>query len=932
MDALFIEECIDIMASSVAEKSPTSEKEKSLWHALAADAVLEQLQSDPETGLGDDEARQRQEHYGPNALTAKKGRSPLVKFLLQFNDPLLYILIIAGTVKAFLGEWVNAGVIWAVTVINALISFVQEAKAENAIAALAASVTTEATVLRNGEAMRLASTELVPGDIVQLSAGDKVPADMRLLQARNLQVDESSLTGESVAAEKHLNVTDAATPLADRNNMVYAGSFVTYGQGQGIVTTIGNDTETGRISALLGQENALSTPLTRKFSAFSHMLVYVIVAVAAITFGVGVWRGQSAALMFEAAVALAVSAIPEGLPAVVTITLATGVSRMAKRHAIIRKLPAVETLGSTTIICSDKTGTLTENQMTVQGIYAGGHNYHLSGGGYQPEGEIRDDDEGLVDNDALPVPLRKVLEAGVLCNDSSLEQKEGRWKVIGDPTEGAFLTAARKAAIDRKALQRAYPRIDSIPFDSSFKYMATLHRNLAQDETIIYVKGSVESVLQRCEAMLGAEGEQLAVDVQDIEARIDAFAYEGLRILAVAYKSMPAGQQQVEHEDIAEGLVFVGLQAMIDPPRAEAIEAIKVCLSAGIQVKMITGDHINTAKAIASKMGFVRDAETGEVMGYNGRQLAEMEGDEEAFAEAVERGMVFARVTPEQKLHLVKALQSRNEVVAMTGDGVNDGPALKQADIGVAMGGAGTEVAKEASDMILTDDNFASIEAAVEEGRTVYNNIVKAISFILPVNGGESMTIFISALLARDLPILSLQVLWLNMLNSITMTVPFAFEPRPDGVMAQPPRDPDEALLQGRRLWRILAVSAFNWVLIFGMFEWARDNTGSLDVARTMAIQALVAGRIIYLLSISQLGVALLKKLRGQEATLRNTSAVALGIVGAVILQILFSQVPLMNTIFATAPLSLEQWLICIAASLPMLLIVPFVNRFDPVN
>ncbi len=904
------------------------------WHHLSVREVPRHLDSNLETGLTSADAAKRQERFGPNELKGKPGKSPLVRFLLQFNQPLLYILLIAGAIKAFLGEWVNAWVIWGVTLINAIIGFVQESKAESAIAALASSVQTDATVLRDGQKVKIPSTELVPGDLVLLTSGDKVPADLRLVSARNLQVNESALTGESIAVEKGTQPLDQDAPLAERTNMAYAGSFVTFGQGRGIVVAIGEATETGRISQLMEQKTNLSTPLTRKFDKFSRTLLYIILGVAALTFAVGLGYGNSWVSMFEAAVALAVSAIPEGLPAVVTITLAIGVSRMARRHAIVRKLPAVETLGGATVICSDKTGTLTENQMTVQAIYAGGQHYAVSGAGYAPEGEILLDEEPVEPNSS-PV-LLECLKAGLLCNDSHLEEKDGQWQAIGDPTEGALIAVANKVGLTQPDLEREMPRLDVIPFESEFQYMATLHekgtgdwglrtRKESSQSRTIYVKGSVEALLPRCQKMLDENGKLMPVEQQAVHRQVDAMAHQGLRVLAFAMKPVPDTQNSLDHADIEEGMIFIGLQGMIDPPRKEAIRAVQACQDAGIQVKMITGDHAGTARAIASRMGLNKN---GEVLAFTGQELAEL--DKQELATAVEDGTVFARVAPEQKLHLVEALQSKGEIVAMTGDGVNDAPALKQADIGIAMGQAGTEVAKEASDMILTDDNFASIEAAVEQGRTVYRNLQKAIAFILPVNGGESMTILISVLLARELPILSLQVLWLNMVNSIAMTVPLAFEPKSERVMQQPPRNPNEPLLNRRLLKRILVISAFNWILIFGVFEWIKATTGNIDLARTMAIQAVVVGRIFYLLSISQLGSAIVNKLQGIIEQISDALAIGIGIACTVILQVIFSQWSLMNDLFYTAPLNVNQWLLCLLIGLPMVAVSALVNRFDP--
>ncbi|WP_017655671.1 HAD-IC family P-type ATPase [Fortiea contorta] len=915
------------MVASASTIAPENQQ-LTVWHNLEISEAIACLQSDGEYGLSAATAKRRLNEVGANELTAKKSKPWWLKFLLQFNQPLLIILLCAGLVKALTGSLVNAGVIWGVTTTNALIGFIQESKAEGAIAALAKAITTEATVIRDGQKLRIPSGELVPGDIVFLTSGDKVPADLRLLQVKNLQIDESALTGESVAVEKNTATLRADAALAERKNMAYAGGFVTFGQGTGVVVATGNTTETGRISQLMEQHTDLSTPLTRKFDKFSQNWLYMVLGLATLCFVVGL-GSRSFPDALEAAVTLTVSAIPEGLPAVVTVTLAIGVSRMARRHAIIRKLPAVETLGSATVICSDKTGTLTENQMTVQAIYTGGHQYTVSGIGYAPTGEILIDEKPVNLDNAKG--LQECLVAGLLCNDSSLERKNGQWVVMGDPTEGALIASAEKAGLSQASLIAEMPRLDGIPFESDFQYMATLHAT--PKGKIIYVKGSVEAILKRCNLMLNANGKPRPLDCVEtlqqtsIEREVNIMARQGLRVLALAKKSINSGQNTVDHADIAEGLVFLGLQGMIDPPRESAIKAVEACHKAGIQVKMITGDHAITAQAIARRMGIHKN---GSVLAFTGADLAHM--DKTELAQVAEEGVVFARVAPEQKLRLVEALQSKGEVVAMTGDGVNDAPALKQADIGIAMGGAGTEVAKEAADMLLTDDNFASIRAAVEEGRAVYKNLLKAICFILPVNGGESMTILISTLFARDLPILSLQVLWLNMLNSITMTVPLAFEPKAEKVMEQPPRHPNEPLLSKSRIQRILAISLFNWIVIFGVFEYIRQTTGNIDLARTMSINSLIAGRIFYLLSISQLIPNLIAKMDGTIKENVDIPAIGFGIVGAIILQIIFAHVPLINQVFETAPLSWQQWLFCLGVGSPMILWATFVNRFDPPN
>ncbi|MBD2208808.1 HAD-IC family P-type ATPase [Nostoc linckia FACHB-104] len=899
---------------------PTKDLLNYEWHTLPEPEVVQTLASHSEAGLSHQEATKRHQQMGANQLNSKPRKSPWLKFIEQFHQPLLYILIAAGVVTLLLRDWIDAGVIFSVTLINVIISYIQESKAEDAIAALSQAVITEATVIRDGQKTRLASTELVVGDLVLLASGDKVPADLRLLTVRELQVDESALTGESVPVEKTTALLAVDTPLAERSNMAYAGSFVSFGQAEGMVVAIADATETGRISQLIESSTGLKTPLTRNIDKLSKTLLYAILGLAALTFAVGLGQGESWIDVFKAAVALVVSAIPEGLPAIVTVILAIGVSRMARSNAIIRKLPAVETLGSTTVICSDKTGTLTENQMTVQQIYAGEQHYTVSGIGYAPDGEILLNRQPVDLEAEGQIALWETLAAGLLCNDSHIEWKDEQWSLVGAPTEGALITAANKAGLTPEEL----PRIDTIPFESQFQYMATLHKlDTQQRQNLIYVKGSVEAILQRCDRLLDAQGQQTALNPAVIEQEVAQMAKQGLRVLAFASKKI-AGKRSLDRHDIDTGLVFLGLQGIIDPPREEAIAAVDACQSAGIQVKMITGDHALTAAAIARQMGIC----SAEAQVFTGKQLAQM--DEAEFSQAAEQGRVFARVAPEQKLHLVKALQLKGEIVAMTGDGVNDAPALKQADIGVAMGLAGAEVAKESADMLLTDDNFAAIEAAVEEGRGVYRNLRKAIAFLLPINIGESMTILIAILLAIVLPILPIQILWLNMVSSVGLIVPLAFEPKSRRVMQQPPRNPREKLLSGSLLQRILAISLFNWLVIFGVFQWILQTTGNEALARTMAINGLVAAEVFYLLSISQFVPSVVAKIQGQRKPIAY--APVIGIVVVVTLQCLFSQWSIMNQVFDTTPLTLAQALICVAVGLPVILIALILQRFDPLD
>ncbi len=867
-------------------------------HQVAADEALLLLDSDPEKGLDLFEIESRQQRFGPNALTVRDGQGPLVVFLLQFHQPLIYILLAASGITAALQEWIDAGVIFGVVLVNAIIGFLQESKAAKALEALAKMTVTEARVLRSGEIHRIPSVQLVPGDIVLLQSGDKVPADLRLIRCRDLQIDESTLTGESAPVAKGPEPLPAETPLAERRNLAFSSTLVTYGQARGVVFATGAKTEVGRISTLVSTADLLETPLTRKIASFSRLLLVVILALAALTFAVGVLRGQSAFDMFMAAVALAVGAIPEGLPAAVTITLAIGVSRMARRQAIIRKLPAVETLGSTTTICSDKTGTLTVNQMTVRTIHAANQRFELTGSGYGPEGEIRTDGTG--GECSQNVAVRECLLAGLLCNDSTLVQTVGRWEVNGDPTEGALIAAARKAGLHDGASHQ-WPRLDSIPFESQHQYMATLHDRGNGSSRLVYVKGSLEAVLPKCTSTLDERGQAGEIDVARIHAQLDEMASHGLRVLAFARGQMPVEATQLRHDDIAD-LTFLGLQGMIDPPRPEAIKAVQVCQNAGIRIKMITGDHPVTARAIAEKLGLngATAGPHGSPLVLTSHDLAE-KSDQELIAIA-ERVAVFARATPEQKLRLVRALQATGQVVAMTGDGVNDAPALKQADIGVAMGVGGTEVAKESADMVLTDDNFATIEAAVEEGRGVFENLTKFIVWTLPTNIGEGLVILAAIFAGVTLPLLPVQILWINMTTAVLLGLMLAFEPKEADIMRRPPRDPKTPILDGTLILRICIVGLIMLIGAFGSFEWALGQGFSDAAARTVAVNVFVMVEVFYLFNCR----SLTKSMFGLG--LFTNRWIVVGVSVMVALQLAFTYVPVMNQMFHSAPIGWDAW------------------------
>ena len=887
------------------------------WHHLPVEEVVDLLDGNPKKGLDQFEVKHLQETFGPNAITAKKGKGPLKRFLLQFHQPLIYILIVAGIITAFLQEWVDSGVIFGVVLVNAIIGYIQEAKAVNALDALARTMTTEATVLRQGEKKRIAATELVPGDIVLLASGDKVPADMRLLAVKDLRVDESALTGESLPVEKKEGELNHDTLLADRRNMAYASTLVTYGQGRGIVTATGDQTEVGRISELIAAADELATPLTRKITHFSHILLYAILALTTLTVAVGLFRGQPLFDMFMAAVALAVGAIPEGLPAAVTITLAIGVSRMAKRKAIIRKLPAVETLGSTTVICSDKTGTLTENQMTVQKIMAGGIVYEVTGAGYNPNAGKILAGEASVDTETFPA-LVECLRAGILCNDSMLFNDDTGWHVQGDPTEGALFVPAIKGGMDLTEQKNRFPRLDVLPFESEHQYMATLHKNEDSRKRLIYIKGAVEAVLTRCDSQLDAGGSGSDLDADKILYQVENMANMGLRVLAFARKELPAVVDGITHDDVRSDLVFIGLMAMIDPPRAEAIQAVKVCQDAGISVKMITGDHAVTAAAIAVQIGLngMTMENGGKPRVLTGRDLAVLSDRE--LIELTEKTAVFARVAPEQKLRLVEALQSRGHVVAMTGDGVNDAPALKQADIGVAMGITGTEVSREAADMVLTDDNFSSIAAAIEEGRGVFDNLTKFIVWTLPTNLGEGLVIMAAIFFGVTLPILPVQILWINMTTAGFLGLMLAFEPKEPGIMARMPRDPKIPILTRNLIGRILLVGGLLLIASFALFQWELARGADLALARTVAVNVFVIMELFYLFNCRSLTKSVF-----QLGFFSNMWVLG-GVAVMLLVQIGYTYLPVMNRLFQSAPLGLDAWIRIVVTGIIAFIIVEF--------
>ncbi len=863
-------------------------------HALSIAELLILLDTDAHRGLAEEEAEQRLARFGPNVLPPPRKLHPLQRFLLQFHNPLIYVLLVAGGVTVVLREFPDATVIFAVVLVNAIVGFIQESRAERALEALLQYLRNEATVIRSGMKRRLPAAVLVPGDLVLLEPGDKVPADLRIISTHELRIDESLLTGESVPVLKHAAVIDAESSLADRGNMAFCGTLVTSGRGTGVVVATGGATELGRIHQLVATTQGIDTPLIRKIRAFSRVLTVAILALAALTFGVGLWRGQPAGEVFLAAVALAVAVIPEGLPAAITITLALGVSRMARRHAIIRRMPAVEALGSTTVICSDKTGTLTENQMTVSTIWAGMETFRVTGTGYVPEGSILGEDG--VPPPTFSNPLIECLRAGVLCNDSRLEKQGNKWTIIGDPTEAALIVVARKAGFDSDGLSQTFLRVGTLPFESERQFMATLHRTPAGG-SVLYLKGAVERVLELSQSMLDAEGNEVPLDRGRVLEAVEQLAADGLRVLAFARRIWSEALGSLDPTQ-ATGLVFVGLQGMLDPPRPGAQSAVRSCLQAGVAVKMVTGDHASTAAAIARRLLLTGSPEV-EPKVVTGTELAQC--DESELPELVDAAHVFARVTPEQKLHLVRALQARRHVVAVTGDGVNDAPALKQADIGVAMG-SGTEVAKEAAAMVLTDDNFRSIVAAVEEGRGVFDNLTKFIVWSLPTNLGEGLVLLAALAAGTVLPILPVQVLWINMATAICLGMMLAFEPKERDIMLRPPRDPEAPILTPLLMVRMVFVSLFMLAGAFGIFIWEQSMGSTVAQARTAAVNVFIFVEIFYLYNCRSL------KDSPWSQGLFSNFWVNVGVLIMILLQVAFTYVPQMQYFFHAAPISLDAW------------------------
>ncbi len=879
---------------------------RSHWHAAVPQEVLDELGTSMQ-GLSPDEAARRLERCGPNRLPRATRRSALMRLLAQFRNLFIYVLIGAALVAAVLGHGVDAIVILAVVVLNAVIGFVQEGRAEQALDAIRSMMDPRAAVLRGGRRITVAAEHIVPGDLVVLEPGDRVSADLRLVRQRNLRIAEAALTGESVPVDKRVDPVAASCPLGDRSSMAYSGTLVTGGQGLGVAVGTGSDTELGRISALLEEVGVLETPLIRQMDRFARVLTLVILAGALAVFAFATTaRGYAPADAFMVVVGLAVAAIPEGLPAILTITLAIGVARMAARNAIIRRLPAVETLGSVSVICSDKTGTLTRNEMTVRGVVTADAVYDVAGTGYDPAGGFGCDGRAVEAADASV--LAQLARAAVLCNDASLRQHGDGWMVDGDPMEGALVTLGVKAGLDFERLRLELPRDDEIPFDAAHRFMATLHHR-HDDGSFALIKGAPERVLAMCSAQITAGG-VAALDHGYWTRRIERLAADGQRVLAFARRSMPDGCTTLSFDDVECGLEFLGVAGLIDPPREEAIAAVGDCARAGIRVVMITGDHAVTAQAIARQLGLGERPAASE-----GKELDGL--DAAALQRKARETTVFARTTPEHKLRLVEALQMEGAVVAMTGDGVNDAPALKRADVGIAMGCKGTEAAKEAAGMVLADDNFASIVAAVREGRTVYDNLVKVIGWTLPTNGGEALAIIAAIAFGLALPITPLQILWINMVTAVALGLTLAFEPTEPGTMARPPRHADEPILTGLLVWRIVLVSLLFVAGVFGMYFQAEKRGLPIEAARTIAVNTIVVMEVFYLFSV--------RYVHGTALTLRGlvgTPAVLIGIAIVVVAQLLLTYWAPMQRIFGTASIGIGDGIAIVAVGVALLLVV----------
>lgn len=871
-------------------------------HSQSTTEVLSNLASSAQ-GLTSSEAQQRAQQFGPNQLPQAAGPSLWQQFFKHFHDTLIYVLLFSAVVTALLGHWLDTTVILAVVVINAVIGFIQEGKAEQALAGIRQMLSVHANVCRDGNWQHLPAEQLVPGDLVKIRSGDRVPADLRLLDTTELRIEEAALTGESQPVAKHTSPVTADAALGDRHCMAFSGTLVTSGRGIAVVTAIGVATEIGQINQLLSEVQGITTPLTRQMQQFGRYLTLVIALLALLMLAVGMLlHDYSHTEVFLAAIGFAVAAIPEGLPAILTITLALGVKQMAARKAITRRLNAVETLGAVTVICSDKTGTLTRNEMTVTEVVTTQGQYQVSGIGYQPEGELLYAKQPVIL--AGHPALTALIEVVAVANDSQLLEKDGHWQLVGEPTEGALLCLAEKAGFEREQHQR----LAVIPFESENKFMASLEQHRDGSRQVL-LKGAPDRLLPRCTMQLNAQGQTEPLDAVFWQQQLTELSSQGLRVLAAAGKDTQ--QTELGLNDLAN-LCFYGLIGIIDPPRPEAISAIATCRAAGIRVKMITGDHAGTAEAIGREMGLSAGVP---LRVYTGQQLQQASSAQ--LQQMARDGDIFARTSPEHKLRLVQALQQQGEIVAMTGDGVNDAPALKQADVGIAMGIKGSEASKEAADIVLADDNFSTIAAAVAEGRTIYDNLRKAILFILPTNGAQGLVMLAAVLFGLTLPLTPVQILWVNMVVAITLALALAFEPAEPDVMQRPPRTRSEALLNGAFLRRIALVSVLIGGSAMALFQLALAQGVDLATARTLTVTALVVVQAGYLLNSRHLNSFSLK-----PALLFTNHIAWLAIGILLLLQLAFVYIPLLQLWFGTQPLSLQHWLWSLAAALLIMCLV----------
>lgn len=878
-------------------------------HAITGDEVIKEYQADPAEGLSPDDARRRLEDHGPNELPAAEKEGALLRFLRHFHDVLIYVLLGAAVLTAVLQHWVDTVVILAVVLVNATVGFLQEGRAERALEGIRQMLSPTATALREGTWQQISAAEVVPGDLIRLRAGDKVPADLRLTEAHELAADEAALTGESVPAAKHTSPVESDAPLGDRGCVAFSGTMITSGAGAGVAVNTGTGTEIGRINTMMSEVESLQTPLTRQIGIFSRWLTLGVVVMTVLLVLIGVLvHGTDLAELLQAAASFAVAAIPEGLPALITITLALGVQTMARRNAITRRLPAVQTLGSVTTICSDKTGTLTKNEMTVEKVVIAEAEFSVTGTGYAPEGKVEDESGSSIGLEHKV--LRRLTEALSIANDTHLVQRDGRWGISGEPTEGALQSLAGKLDYDPTAARR----LTTLPFSSENKLMGTVAE--VADARLVLVKGAPDRLLDLSETQMTSDGETAPLDRAHWEEQIRQLSSEGLRVLAAAERSAgSADSESLTLEGLGEELTFLGVVGIVDPPREEAVAAIEVCLAAGIQVKMITGDHVGTAAAIAHQMGL--DNGAGAV---SGTQLEEAD-DAELERLAAEHN-VFARTSPEHKLRLVTALQARDEVVAMTGDGVNDAPALRRADVGVAMGVKGTEVTKEAAEIVLADDNFTTIEVAVEEGRRIYDNLRKAIIFLLPTNGAQSAVVLFAVALGWTLPLTPLQVLWANMVTAVTLAFAFAFEPAERGLMQRKPRDPSKGIVGARHILQIAVVSLMIAAVTVGAFTWRISAGDDLETARTLATTVLVVCQAFYLFNVKALESTSLRC-----APLFNNRVAWMCVIGLTVFQLLFVYAPPLQQVFDSTALSPWHLLLITGAGAGVFLITEVLKK-----